>query len=170
WCSRRTPRTSTATSSGAIPCRSSPTCPRCSRASTPSTRSRGPGSAWWLAMTPRWPPASIRWSRGLSRSRRRLAALAVDLHRDGDAGEHDDHDDEHVHVLGDVGHGLAEEIARPAHGGDPPDAAHDVVGEEAAVIHYAAPPGPRVESAGEGDETGDLSGSSPHLPRATVVR
>src|SRR5262249_47915892 len=148
---------------GAIPCRSSRTSPRCSRASRPSTPSRARKNASWSATTGRWRRASIRWSRASSRSRSRLAALAVDLHRDGHAGKHDDDEDEDVHVPGDVGHGLAEEIARPAHGDDPPDAAQDVVGEKAAVLHHSPTRQHGGEGADDGHEAGDDDGLGPVL-------
>src|SRR6266542_1720214 len=121
-------------------------------------RWRGPRSAWSAVTTPRWPRASTRSSRGSSRSRSGLAALAVDLHRDGDAREHDDGDHNRVHVLGDVGHGAAEGEATQAHGGDPADAAHHVVGEEAAILHGAHPGQYGGEGADDGHEAGDDDG------------
>src|SRR6266567_3055977 len=171
------PRTSIATSSGATPCRSSRTCLRCSRGSRRSTRWRERRSVWWWATIPRWPralissspassrsPSRLRSSlRGLGSLLGRLAAFAVDLDRDGHAGEHDDHDDQDVDAGKDCRKHTGEPIAAPGHGGDPADSSRDVVEEEAPVLHGAHPGQHGREGTDDRHEARDDDGLGPVL-------
>src|ERR1700730_17173304 len=91
-----------------------------------------------------------------------VAAAPVTDHR-RHKRKYDDHQNDVMDALADVGNGAAEQGAAENHGADPQDTAENIVSEVGRISHAGGSRYRRAESAHDGNEAGEDDGFAPVL-------